>query len=130
MVAPVASSFDAWTISSCDWGVLRTVRAMSPRSVLWPPIQNVDGGALLFAEVIGTPLSAVNYRARDTEIAHQIRERGMGHMVWTGNEVDRVQALQAMDAVAECTHDPRTVCAARRPHGPDRAKRQASIKSM
>jgi glycerophosphoryl diester phosphodiesterase len=105
-------SFDSWAISSFDWNVLRTIRDMSERAVLWPLTHVVSSDAIHFAKAIAAPLLAVNHLAVDADVVRRLQAHELGVMAWTVNEIERAQELGELGITAVCTDDPRRISAA------------------
>ena len=101
--------FDSWAISSFDWNVLRSLRAMSQRVELWPLTHEVTADALQFAQEIGAPMLAVYHLGINAQVVERARERGIELMVWTVNDRVRAHELAQLGVNAVCTDDPRSI---------------------
>lgn len=102
----------AWAISSFDWGILHAVRRLSARAELWPLAVAVDEPLLAAAEALASPNVALAADAFNAASATQLREAGLGVVVWTVNDPNEARAMRDLGARALCTDEPAAIRAA------------------
>jgi glycerophosphoryl diester phosphodiesterase len=101
-----------WAISSFDWDVLHGVRRLSPRAELWPLAVAVDEPLFAIAGALASPNVALAADAYNAAAAIQLRQQGLGAVVWTVNDPDEARAMRDLGARALCTDEPAAIRAA------------------
>jgi glycerophosphoryl diester phosphodiesterase len=101
-----------WAISSFEWDVLRAARRLSARAELWPLAVGFDESLLAVADELGAPNVALAADAFNAAAATQLREAGLGVVVWTVNDPDEALRMRDLGARALCTDQPAAIRAA------------------
>lgn len=101
-----------WAISSFAWDVLHGVRRFSPRAELWPLAVAVDEQLFAVAEALASPNVALAADAYNAASAIQLRQHGLGAVVWTVNDPEEARTMRDLGARALCTDEPAAIRAA------------------
>ncbi|MGI9254653.1 MAG: glycerophosphodiester phosphodiesterase [Thermomicrobiales bacterium] len=95
-----------WLISSFEWDILRSVRAIDPDAALWPLTEGFDDDLLAVADELGSPGVALWFPFFNEDTAPVLRERGLKVAVWTVNDADIARRMRDLGADVLISDDP------------------------
>ena len=95
-----------WAISSFDWGVLRTVRALAPDAELWPLAVTAGEDLAAVAGEIGAGGVALAAAGIDAAVADRYAAVGLPVIAWTVNDPAEARRLRDLGVTAVCTDLP------------------------
>ena len=95
-----------WAISSFSWDTLRTVRRLDPVAEVWPLVERVGDDLFTIAAELASPAVSLFTGAYTVENAAQLRDAGLGVIVWTVNDPREARRIADLGAFALCTDDP------------------------
>lgn len=96
----------AAAISSFDWDVLRTIRALAPDFELWVLTDTIDSAAIDCARELAATTLAVDHAEITCESIERARQAGLQTMAWTVNDQEEADRLRGLGVIAICTDDP------------------------
>jgi glycerophosphoryl diester phosphodiesterase len=100
-----------WVVSSFDWGILRTLRALSADAEVWLLSSFVSDLLISSAHELGATAVALFAPALTPEAATRLRDADLDVVVWTVNDVDGARRARALGAVGLCTDAPEEMMA-------------------
>jgi glycerophosphoryl diester phosphodiesterase len=95
-----------WAISSFDWNILRSIRALSPDAELWLLAIAVNDELFVTARELNATAVALLALAYTKETAARLAEAGLDVVIWTVNDVAGASRVRDLGAVGLCTDDP------------------------
>jgi glycerophosphoryl diester phosphodiesterase len=105
-------SRSSWAISSFNWPVLRTFRALAPDIELWVLSNSVSDDAVAAAKELGATTLAIRTQSLNQKSVARAAHAGFRIMAWTANSIEECQRLQQLGVHAVCTDDPARILAA------------------
>ena len=93
-------------ISSFDWEILATMRALDPAVELWVLNSTVSDEAVAVARELAATTLAVEHWAVSSSAMAKATAAGLAVMAWTVNKRKEADRLRSLGVAAICTDDP------------------------
>lgn len=98
-----------WTISSFDWGILRTIRELDASAGLWLLAMDVSEAVIDIAKQLAASGVALHAVALNEDSAKQLHGADLKIIIWTVNDVAEAKRCQELGAFGLCTDNPEAI---------------------